>query len=108
VSTTPGLRAFVARIADVVALVLAVPAASMCWLERRLNAPSEAFFHFWAHCFALAPGVPGNYLRRGFYRLTLDRCSGRFTIAFGVVFAHREAEIQDGVYIGNAAASAAV
>ncbi len=99
-STTPGFRAFVAAIADVVALVLALPAASLCWLERALNPTGEGIFQFWAHCFALAPGVPGNYLRRGFYRLTIDRCHGRFIIGFGALFVHRKVEVQEGVYIG--------
>ncbi len=86
--------------ADIVALALALPAASLCWLEWRLNPPSEAIFQFWSHCYAFAPGVPGNYLRRAFYRLTLNRCDGPFIIGFGALFVHREVEVQEGVYIG--------
>lgn len=54
-----------------------------------------------AHVFAMAPGAPGNYLRIAYYRLTLEQCRMASCIEFGSYFAHPEARIADGVYIGS-------
>jgi virginiamycin A acetyltransferase len=49
---------------------------------------------------ALAPGLPGMYVRRAFYRLTLDDCAADFFIGFGSVFTRRQVRVEHGVYIG--------
>jgi acetyltransferase-like isoleucine patch superfamily enzyme len=61
----------------------------------------EAAFSFFAHCFALAPGLPGDYLRVAYYRLTLAECSLSSRISFGAFFAHPQARLGPGVYIGS-------
>jgi acetyltransferase-like isoleucine patch superfamily enzyme len=61
----------------------------------------EGVFLFWAHFFALVPGLPGAYLRRGFYRQTLQACERDFYIGFGAYFTHRTARVEQGVYIGS-------
>jgi len=58
-------------------------------------------FTFWAQACALAPGLPGDYLRIAYYRLTLEECSAESRIQFGSFFAHREAKVSRGVYIGS-------
>jgi acetyltransferase-like isoleucine patch superfamily enzyme len=49
---------------------------------------------------SLAPGLPGDYLRTGFYYLTLRQFSLASRISFGSFFAHRDAIVHEGVYIG--------
>ncbi len=50
---------------------------------------------------SLVPGIPGNYLRREFYRLSLAKCSSDCCIGFGTVLHQRTVEIGRRVYIGT-------
>ena len=49
---------------------------------------------------SLLPGIPGNYLRREFYRLSLAKCSADCCIEFGSLLNQRSIEIGHRVYIG--------
>ena len=88
------------RTCNLIALILVAPAAFTCWLERRLSASSQLIFAFWTQVVALLPGVPGVFLRRGFYRWTLDECAEEVTIEFGALFTRRSARLEPGVYVG--------
>lgn len=77
-----------------------LPIAFTCWLEKRTNPRGEAVFSFWAQLTALLPGLPGVYLRRAFYRFTLNHCDLHFHIGFGAFFSHRQVVLEQGVYIG--------
>jgi acetyltransferase-like isoleucine patch superfamily enzyme len=88
------------NVANAIALILAAPCAGMALVERRLGSNRDAVFNFWTHVFALAPGLPGMYVRRAFYRMTLDDCALDFFIGFGTLFTHRQARVEPGVYIG--------
>jgi acetyltransferase-like isoleucine patch superfamily enzyme len=57
-------------------------------------------YELFAQCFALAPGIPGDYLRVAFYKLTLNECSLSCRISFGSFFAHSGARVGPNVYIG--------
>ena len=57
-------------------------------------------FLFWAHVFSILPGHPGMFLRRAYYRLTLDHCASNFYIGFGALFTHRHALVEKNAYIG--------
>lgn len=57
-------------------------------------------YRLWAQSCALAPGLPGDYLRIAYYKLTLEKCSMESRIQFGSLFAHREASMARGVCIG--------
>jgi virginiamycin A acetyltransferase len=61
----------------------------------------EQIFEFFAHAFAAVPGIPGDYLRIAWYKLTLDECSLDSRIQFGSFFAHARVRIGRGVYIGS-------
>jgi len=50
---------------------------------------------------SLFPGVPGNYLRQQFYRLSLASCPGDCCIEFGTRLNQRSIEIGHRVYIGT-------
>jgi acetyltransferase-like isoleucine patch superfamily enzyme len=61
----------------------------------------KASYTFFAHACALLPGLPGDYLRMAFYKLTLSECSMTCRISFGTFFAHPEARVGPHVYIGS-------
>jgi virginiamycin A acetyltransferase len=94
------LRQGTKRVLIGIALALVSPAAFTAWVERRMSRHGDVAFVFWAHVFALMPGLPGMYLRRAYYCLTLDRCATDFFIGFGALFTRRSSEVQTGAYIG--------
>ena len=95
-----GTRQALKNLLSGIALIAAAPAAATTWIERRLAGGRDEIFNFWAHVFAMAPGLPGMYLRRSFYRLTLDECAAEFFIGFGAVFTHRHVQVEHGAYVG--------
>ncbi len=72
------------------------PAAALSGFGR-----SKAAFTVFAHAYALAPGILGDYLRTAFYRLTLREFAPSSRIQFGSFFAHPEARVGAHVYIGS-------
>jgi virginiamycin A acetyltransferase len=83
------------RIAWAIALVAAFPAAVLAAFGR-----FAAGFEFFAHLLALAPGLPGSYLRVAYYSLTLRSCSLESHVGMGSFFAHSHASVGRKVYIG--------
>jgi virginiamycin A acetyltransferase len=83
-----------------VAVALVAPAALTCAIERQLAPQSQGWFTFWAQVLALLPGPGGMFLRRAFYRWTLDGCGETVTIGFGALFSRRNTILEEGVYIG--------
>lgn len=77
---------------------LVVPCKLEEWLVSR---HAETVFHICTHIMALLPGLPGVFLRRAFYAMTLEKCSGHCHIGFGSLFTHRDTTVEDYVYIGN-------
>jgi acetyltransferase-like isoleucine patch superfamily enzyme len=61
----------------------------------------EPIYLFWAHLSAAVPGLPGDYFRIAYYRLTLEACDLESRIEFGSFFAHPQARVGRGVYIGS-------
>jgi len=82
-----------------VALILVVPAYFMLAVGD-LFVKSDQIFQGFSQLFSLFPGVPGNYLRQQFYRLTLAVCSDDCCIEFGTRFSQRSTELGRRVYIG--------
>jgi acetyltransferase-like isoleucine patch superfamily enzyme len=80
-----------------------VPLAPL-WLaalvERRLGL-GEAVFGGCSELLSLVPGKPGVFLRRAFYRMTLDRCATDCHIGFGTTISHPDTEIHPGVMVGS-------
>ncbi len=58
-------------------------------------------YTFFAHSYALVPGILGDYLRIAFYKFTLAECSLSSRISFGTFFAHSDAKLGSNVYIGS-------
>lgn len=85
-----------------VSQVLVLPLGILCWIESAVSGKqSELIFQTATHLVAVFPGLPGAFLRRAFYTLTLEFCSPHCHIGFGTLFAHREASVGTHVYIGN-------
>jgi acetyltransferase-like isoleucine patch superfamily enzyme len=80
-------------------LVVALPAATSR-LESRVSRREECFL-FWAQLFALVPGLPGKYLRKCYYKLTLSAFSLSSEVGFLSLFIHRGAEVGRRVYVGS-------
>jgi len=87
---------------NVLSLVLVLPLAIPCKLEEWfVSRHSETIFHICTNLIALLPGLPGVFLRRAFYSLTLAHCSLESHIGFGSLFSHRDVSVGNKVYIGN-------
>jgi virginiamycin A acetyltransferase len=84
------------RLLQTVSLALAVPMAALSFFGR-----FPTLYTIGAHSFAQIPGVPGDYLRIAFYRLTLRKCSRNSRISFGSFFAQPGASVAPAVYIGS-------
>lgn len=69
-------------------------------MECILVDPDRAF-HGVSQEMSLVPGVVGEYLRREFLRLSIDRCSSDCCIGFGTVLSKRGARIGRRVYVGT-------
>lgn len=91
----------VKRSLNILCKLVMLPLAIPCLLEKSIWPQSELIFNFCAQMIALLPGIPGVFLRRAFYSWTLDHCSLNCHIGFGTIFSHRQARVEDNVYIGN-------
>ncbi len=80
---------------NTVALVLMFPLAALTGFGR-----SELMFQIFSQALASAPGIPGDYLRVAFYRMTLAQCSMECRISFGTIFGQSSVRLEEGVYIG--------
>ena len=87
---------------NILCKLLVLPFVVICKLEEIiLSRNAETIFHICTHIMALLPGLPGVFLRRAFYSLTLDECSSHCHIGFGSLFSHRFTTVEDYVYIGS-------
>ena len=92
-------KALIKTLADAVCLVIAAVPAGLCRLEALFSERGDLFVLF-GQAFSLIPGLPGNWLRRAFGRLTLDGCAADCEIGFLSWFSSRHARIGARVYIG--------
>jgi acetyltransferase-like isoleucine patch superfamily enzyme len=90
------LKTILKELLHAISLTIAFPLALSSGFGR-----IESAYRFWAQSCALAPGLPGDYLRIAYYKLTLEMCSMESRIQFGSLFVHRAASMARGVYIGS-------
>lgn len=89
-------------ILNILCKILVLPLVIPTRLEQWLISPhTEMVYNTCAQFVALLPGMPGAFLRRAFYSLTLQECSDHCHIGFGTIVSHRTAIIKDHVYIGS-------
>ena len=90
------MKRFVKSIANGLSLALTFLPALLSGFGR-----VESIFLMFAQAYALMPGIPGDYLRIAYYKWTLTECTLDSRIQFGSFFAHSQARIGHGVYIGS-------
>ena len=93
------VRRAVKRALFIGALCCAAPLVVLCRIAA-IVIGAEPAFQCGSHFVALFPGVPGDYLRLGYYALTLRRCSRECTVSFGTIFSTPDCEIGRHVFIG--------
>jgi virginiamycin A acetyltransferase len=76
-------------------VVLALPAALLAGFGH-----FKIGFDTFAQLFSLVPGVIGVFARRAYYFLTLESCSLRCIMPFGVFCTHHDTIIEDHVVFG--------
>ena len=81
------------------ATVLAAPAILSYWLKAAIVGRDRALAGS-TQLLALAPGIPGQYLRRAFLCRVLAHCDPSATIEFGTVFSQAGARIDEQAYVG--------
>ncbi len=89
------LKRSVKAVVQGVSIALMAPAALLSGFGRVVPV-----FQCCAQWIALAPGLPGDYLRVAYYWLTLRECSLHSRISFGTFVAQSSVRIARGVYIG--------
>ena len=89
------MKSMVQRIAYLIATTLTCP----LFIPARITG-GEGLFCAFGQFLALFPGKTGSYLRVAYYGKTLHHCSKKVSIGFGSFFSHRNAAVEEGVYIG--------
>lgn len=82
-------------------LCLVAPFAACSWLELRIFPASEYVFSFFGQLLAGVPGIPGVFLRRAYYCMTVEKFSLNAVLGFGSLLIHRKTVIESHVSIGN-------
>ena len=93
------MRRLLVRCADAAATVMVFP-AYLVYRLGCLTMGTERAFPGWSQAVGLIPGLVGVYLRRAFYRLTLDCCESGAWVGFGTIFSHPWAELGRNVHTG--------
>jgi acetyltransferase-like isoleucine patch superfamily enzyme len=89
------MRQVLKAVAQGLSLAIALPFAALAGFGH-----FSSGFKTFAQFVALAPGLPGDYLRVAYYVLTLRKCSLYSRVSFGSFFAQSYATVGRGVYIG--------
>jgi virginiamycin A acetyltransferase len=84
---------------DIVCTLAVVPLVMQTKLLGAVLTRDQAF-QTAAQALSLWPGIVGNYLRKAFYRWTLQRCGPDVCIEFGTILHQPTIELGRGVYIG--------
>lgn len=82
-----------------IALLSALPFILSFQVKRIFIGKQRAFVGS-SQALSLFPGIIGQFLRRGFYVMTLKHCSPRSTIDFGTFFPSTDVILRDHVYVG--------
>ncbi|MDA0281995.1 MAG: acyltransferase [Planctomycetota bacterium] len=94
------MKSVIKKLASFTALLLVLPAYGLYRLGAALIGRDRAF-HGWSETFSLLPGLSGQYLRRAFYSLTLERCGENACLSFGSILSHSTASVGANVYVGS-------
>lgn len=98
----PKFKGAIKKLADLIALLAVSPAliayrlGILVWPSRR-----DLLFQDAGQALSLVPGLPGVFMRRAFYRQTLQECANSVWIGFGTLLTKSEASLGENVYIGS-------
>jgi virginiamycin A acetyltransferase len=87
------------KLAQQFAFFIAMTLTCLLYIPARI-ASGDGFFCAFGQLLALLPGKTGSYLQVAYYAKTLQQCSKKAFIGFGTFFSHRNAIVEEGVYIG--------
>jgi len=82
-----------------VSCILVSPLILLNILGKLVGKGAPAFI-LSSQCLSMAPGLPGDFLRRAFYMYSLSSVGRDAVISFGSIFSKRTAEIGNCVIIG--------
>lgn len=82
-----------------IAFILVSPFILFTLLGRYIGKESPTFI-LSSQALSIIPGLPGDYLRTGFYKYTLKSVGMDSLISFGSIFSKRSVEIGNNVLIG--------
>lgn len=88
------------KLFQLVAFLFIIP-VYIIQIISELFVKSDQPFQGCAQLLSLFPGLPGNYLRQQFYRLSLAKCYGDCCVEFGTRLNQRGIELGRRVYIGT-------
>jgi acetyltransferase-like isoleucine patch superfamily enzyme len=81
------------------AFVAVLPVLVSFWLKRGVIGADRALEGS-TQLLALAPGLPGQYLRRAFLARALAHCHPTVTVEFGTIFSQAGARLDANAYVG--------
>jgi len=94
------MKNFAKKMMNILFLIFAVPVFIFYKMESLLFGSQKAFKGA-SQFVSLFPGLAGDYLRKAFYALSLNKCSQNCHIGFGTIFSHPTASVGSHVYIGT-------
>lgn len=92
-------KTLVKRLCFLACLLAVAPLVALSWMEKQLTR-REGMFVTFGQLLALAPGLPGIYLRAAYYFGTLDDCAWEVHLGFGSLVTHRHARLARNVSTG--------
>jgi virginiamycin A acetyltransferase len=101
------MKNLIKQLVEFTAFLLVLPAYGLYRVGAATVGPDKAF-PGWSETFSLLPGLTGQYLRRAFYSLTLQRCGKDTCLSFGTTFSCSTASVGANVYIGSFCALGAI
>ena len=94
------MKQTIKRLASIIAKLVIYPLYLLLYISEFFIKTDQPF-QGCSQLLSLFPGIPGNYLRLQFYRLTLAQCSDDCCIEFGTRLNQRGIELGRRVYIGT-------
>jgi virginiamycin A acetyltransferase len=94
------VKKLIKRSCETVLKILVIPLYVVSKIQL-MTTKKEHAFKALSHFLSLIPGLTGNYFRRAFYNLILQRCYRDCSICFGTIITHPTAEIGKNVFVGT-------
>lgn len=93
------MKKIIKKVAYILSIIIILPAV-IIFVILKIVSKGEKPFQFFSQTFSIIPGIVGEYLRKAFYKFTINKCPEDCCISFGTVFSTSKVSIGHGVYIG--------